>query len=281
MQPDIAPIWQLRPRLATKLHRPYVSSEWNSVVKLAALLGHYDALSRLFSPTALQAIYAAGLDAVTFTTRSSRRLALRFSYADQFEKEGELTLGLIDLESGLNLAGVTFVLTGDDHARVLIIGGLQANPDPRTRELIHDVAKEMFGLRPKAFALWCVQQCAASWGVARIEAVCDAQHIYRHWRKQRAIAASYDEFWAESDGEPLPGGGWRLPLQARERSRAELKPTRRKQHEQRYAALHALRPVLVAALARLAPAAPAPNTAAAPFVFAEQTPDTPPATAAA
>ena len=254
VQPDLAPLWALRPRLATKLQRPYVSSEWTVPVRFAALFGHYDALPRLLAPAALAAIYADGTDVLALINpQSGRRLKLRLLYQDQFEKEGELTLAVVDGATGLNIAGLTFCLAQNDGRLIAIIGGLQAHPDPRTRGLIHDVAKEMCGLRPKAFALWCLQQLAALWRVEQIQAVCDQQHIYRHWRKQREIAASYDEFWSECDGRRLPGGGWELPLQMRQRTRAELKPTRRKLHEQRYALLQALRPQLFAALENLAP----------------------------
>lgn len=253
VQPDLAPLWVLRPRLASKLQRPYVSSEWNLPVRCAALLGHYEALPRLFSPTALAGIYATGVDVLDLVnTRSSRRLKLRLKYHDQFEKEGELTLSVVDVATGLNIAGLTFCLARNDGRLIAVIGGLQAHPDPRTRGLIHDVAKEMCGLRPKALALWCLQQFAALWQVEQIQAVCDQQHIYRHSRKQREIAASYDGFWSESDGRRLPGGGWELPLQMRQRTRAEVKSTRRKIYEQRYALLNTLSPQLIAAAGRLA-----------------------------
>jgi len=273
VQPDLAPLWQLRPRLASKLQRPYVSSEWNDLVKFAALLGHYDTLPSLFSLETRRTIYQHGLDLLRFQTRVGRRLLVRLSYADQFEKEGELTLSMCDATSGLALAAATFVLARRDDTTALIIGGLQANPDPRTRELIHDVAKEMFGLRPKAFVFWAVQQCAAAWNVARIEAVCDAQHIYRHRHKRRAIHASYDQFWTECDGERQAGGGWVLPLQPRERSSAELKPSRRKQHEQRYAAFRGLQPALADALWRAGSlVVTSPATAGATLVFSDGSP---------
>lgn len=253
VQPDIAPLWVLRPRLASKLQRPYVSSEWHEPVRLAALLGHYDALTRIFSPATRAAIYTGGVDLLELVhTPSGRRLKLRLSYLDQFEKEGELTLSVVDQATGLTIAGLTFCLARNDGRRIAVIGGLQAHPDPRTRGLIHDIAKEMCGLRPKALALWCLQQLANPWQIEQIQAVCDQQHIYRHWRKQREIAASYDEFWSESDGRRLPGGGWELPLQMRQRTRAEVKPTRRRLYEQRYALLHALSPQLIAAAGSLA-----------------------------
>lgn len=254
VQPELAPLWALRPRLATKLQRPYVSAEWGAAERFAALLGHYELLPRLLAAEALQAAYGQGLDLVRLqNTATGRSLTLRLFYLDQFEKEGELSLAVVDDATDLSLAGLTFCLACNEGRSLAIIGGLQANPDPRVRGLIHDVAKEMHGLRPKAFALWALQQLAVSWGLTQLQGVCDAQHIYQHRHKRRAIAASYDEFWRESDGRQLPGGGWELPLQSRTRSREELKASRRKQHERRYALLGSLQIELLSALAELAP----------------------------
>ncbi|HWZ94528.1 MAG TPA: DUF535 family protein [Opitutaceae bacterium] len=253
-QADLAPLWMARPRLATKLQRPYVHCEWRVLERFGALMGHYDILSRIFSANVRQAIYCdKGIKIIRLANPTSgRQLDLRLFYHDQFEKEGELTLAICDVATELTLAGITFCLAQPAHHRTIIIGGLQASPDPHTHALIHDVTKEMHGLRPKALALWCLQQLAACWQAGRIEAVGDAQHIYRHWSKRREFAASYDEFWSESDGRRLPGGGWELPLQLKQRSRAELKPSRRKAHERRYAMLAALQPKLIMTVAALA-----------------------------
>ena len=255
VQPDLAPLWEARPRIATKLQRPYLCTEWGVPERFAALMGHYDALQHLVTAEARLAIYREGVTLLTLVTPvSGRQLDVRLFYRDQFEKEGELTLAIDDPATGLTLAGLTFCLFRDGAQRGLAIGGLQASPDPRIRGLIHDVAKEMHGLRPKALALWCLQQLAEAWNVSQIQAVGDERHIYRHRHKRREFAASYDEFWSESDGRRLSGGGsWELPLQLRPRSREELKPSRRKAHERRYAMLAALQPRLLSAIASLAP----------------------------
>ena len=256
VQPDLSPLWALRPRLATKLQRPYVSAEWGPNEICAALFGHYELLPRLLSPAALEAAYGQGLHVLELhNTTNGRRLLIRLYYQDQFEKEGELTLGVLDEATSLCLAGLTFCLARNAGRRIAIIGGLQASPDPRVRGLIHDVAKELHGLRPKAFALWILQQLCNSWHIEELQGVCDAQHIYRHRHKRRHIAASYDEFWRECEGRQLPGGGWNLPLQPRQRSREELKASRRKQHERRYALLGEVQHRLMAALPTLSPGA--------------------------
>ena len=270
VQPDLAPLWALRPRLALKLQRPYLCCAWDGPVRLAALLGHYEALSKYFSAEARTAIFRNGLDLIRLANPASgMQLDVRLLYHDKFEKEGELTLAIHHVETGLTLAGITFSLVRNAGRRVAIIGGLQASNDPRMRGLIHDASKEMHGLRPKAFALWCLQQLAACWQVGRIESVDDAHHVWRHWRKRIEIDMCYDEFWSESDGRRMPGGGWELPLQLKHRSRAELKPSRRKTHERRYAMLADLQPKLIAAMAAITIGSIVPE-AQAEFVFSSR-----------
>jgi uncharacterized protein len=255
VQPDVAPLWLARPRLALKLQRPYVCCAWGAVERFAALLRHYEILPRLFAPEACAAIYGDGITLVRLVhAETGSRWDVRIFYHDRFEREGEVTLAIREVETGVMLAALTFCLAHNDNARIAIIGGMQAGHDPRTLGLIHDAAKKLHGLRPKALALWCLQELASSWQCTQIQAVGDSQHVWRHWRKRREIAASYDEFWRESDGRELPGGGsWEIPLTARSRTREELKPSRRKSYERRYAMLNALQPALLAASAALAP----------------------------
>ncbi len=256
-QPDVLGLSMVRPRLFTKLQRPYVSSVWSPATRCAALLGHYDALVQVLGPAGRMAIYRDSLPLLQLLNLSgTRRTSVTLTYRDQFEKEGELTLALNDVESGLMLAGITFCMPLKAGQRKMVIGGLQASPDPLTRTLIHDFAKDCHGMRPKALALWCLQELAAIWQVEQIQAIDDSHHIYRHSHKRRSFAASYDEFWAESDGQPLVGGGWELPLRLRERSRQELKPNRRKAHELRYAMLGRISPIFRARLRTLAPGGP-------------------------
>lgn len=105
--------------------------------------------------------------------------------------------------------------------------------------------------------------------MSQIQAVDDDQHIYRHWRKRRDFASSYDEFWTESDGRRLPGGGWELPLRLRARSREELKANRRKAHERRYAMLGQLQPILLAAVQAHAPEVPRIGAQLEPVEFVQ------------
>lgn len=253
-RPETAPLWLARPRISTKLQRPYVCCDWTVEQRLQALLSHYTLLPQLLRAEALDEIYRDKVEVAALTHPDGRGIAVRLFYRDNFEKEGDLTLSVDDVSTGLTLAGITFSLgeAGGTERRI-VIGGLQASPGPQTRELINEVTKQLHGMRPKAFALWCVQQLAAVWSVSQLVAVSDAQHIYRHSHKRRDFSASYDEFWSESDGQREENGFWKLPLQLRHRHREELKPSRRKAHERRYAFLTAFQPILRDALLELRP----------------------------
>lgn len=255
-RPSLEPLWRQRPRMAQKLQRPYLACDLASEQKLAYLKFHYTALTRLLSGEALCSVYKDQLPVLNLRNESTRReIALRLCYRDQFEMEGDMTLCICDLSTGLTLATLSFSLCLHEGKRTLFIGGVQATQDVRIRENIHDVAKELYGLRPKALALWCLQRFASVWRLEQIVGVSDSLHVYRHSRKRALILSSYDEFWTESDGARQADGLWTLPLVPEQRPRAEIKASRRKQYERRYALLEGLGEALSGALELLAPSA--------------------------
>jgi uncharacterized protein VirK/YbjX len=243
------------PRLIRKLQYPYICADWEVTLRLRALLSHYDASRRLFARDSLASIYSSGLDLVRIQRSDAPdALLVRLVNRDQFAKEGELTLLVEDRASRLPLAGVTFSIVAIKGRRTLIIGGLQGSPSPQASEIIRRVAKTLHGLRAKSLAFWCVQELARYWAVDDLCAVGEGQHIYRGSPRHARVRATYDAFWAENEGLLLADGLWRLPLELRQRSRSELKASRRLAHERRYRFLEELRPKLLKAAIHAGPA---------------------------
>ena len=266
--PENRTLWLARPRLTSKLQRPYLCRGWGLAERSAALASHYDIIGELFSPAARSRIYGEGLTLVRLVhAASGRRVDLRLVYRDRFEKEGDLSLTVEDVDTRLLLAGLSFCLLDQGHGRTAWIGGIQASADPRTRELIAGAAKELHGLRPKALALWGLRQLAAPWQLERIRAAGDREHVHRHWHRKSDFEACYDEFWAESGGRAHPGGGWELPLVVPRRQRADIKPSRRKAYERRYSLLAELRAELLAAYSAVTPEADDDEAAALPRIL--------------
>jgi len=100
--------------------------------------------------------------------------------------------------------------------------------------LVIAITRAMYGLRPKALLVFVLQQLAACWGIARLRAVSDDTHIYRHPHKIRDLAASYDELWTESGGTLAGDGMFDLPATFVPRDISTLKPNKRQMYRRRY-----------------------------------------------
>ena len=256
-RPELAPLVGQRPRLFGKLQRPYLHRSLRPAGRLKILEDHYEFVASRISPAALAAIAARdGLLLCESVFEDLGPVRLRMLYTDKFEKEGELTVGIYAQEPPRLVTAASFtILRGSGSGWEIFIGGLQANHKADQRELIRDVTKAIFGLRPKAFALWSVQIIASAWKIPLIRGVGDTQHVYRHFQNRKDLSASYDEFWRESEGTPDACGFFVLPSRFTPRLAEELKPNKRRLYQRRYDLLTSLACQVRASLLKAAPTA--------------------------
>lgn len=111
---------------------------------------------------------------------------------------------------------------------------MQGNKRANDKDAVVAITRGLHGLRPKALLLFALQELAGIWGIARLRAVSDANHIYRHWQKQRPVAASYDQWWLESGGRLAADGMFDLPVAFLPREIASLKANKRLLYRRRY-----------------------------------------------
>lgn len=230
----------IRPRIFAKLQRPYLTRRHGVAARLAVLKDHCRILEETLPEAAIVAIYThPGLTLATIELGEGRSATLRLEYSDRYEKEGEFTLGIYLSPGEKMIFTITCVVTQrPDGKRGLFIGGLQGGNDPAQPEIVRDLTKDMYGLRPKAFALFMAQQLAEWVGAVELRGVADAETIYQHFQNRKAIGASYDALWIESGGVLSASDGcFDLPLRHVERSRDEIKPNKRSLYEKRYALL--------------------------------------------
>lgn len=254
-QPGLEPLVDARPRVFAKLQRPYLASAFPPARRLALLESHYRFTASRLSPQALAAICSPpGLILCETHFESTGPVSLRFLYTDKYEKEGELTLAIYAQQPARLVTAASFTVgEAADGTPEILVGGLQANNKDDQRDLIRDVTKEMLGMRPKALALWAVQVVAAAWSIPAIRGVADAQHVYRHFQKRRDLAASYDDFWRESDGRDDGTGFFVLPPRFTPRPVEDIKPNKRSQYRKRYELLALLASQLGEGLERARP----------------------------
>ncbi|TDR81942.1 VirK/YbjX family protein [Paludibacterium purpuratum] len=229
---------RLNPRLAMKLHRPYLTRRLGTRGKLAMLLGHYQLESELFPPETLVALlHNERCPLATVTGKDTRDYPLVLTHEHEFDKEGELSLQLMD-PAGFALVTLTLTLCRMDGRATLIIGGLQGpRRDEATAEHIRAVTKAFHGLFPKRVAMEALTVLAARLGIETVLAVGKAQHIYNSWRYRKRFEADYDSFWQALEAEPAGTDYFRIPLPLVRKSMEDIASKKRAEYQRRYALL--------------------------------------------
>jgi uncharacterized protein VirK/YbjX len=233
--PELAVVVRNHPYLFHKLQRPYLNRVLNTRQRLEALKQHYRFVATQFSPAMRQEVYATpGKLLATLPLEGVGHFGLRLSCSRK-EKEGDLVIGLLNKDSGVELFTLAFsIVRFEAEPKETFIGGLQGNARVKDKEQIISITRGLYGLRPKALLLFALQQLAAIWGVTRLRAAGDEMHIYRHWQKRKKLAASYDEFWIESGGELAEDGMFNLPATFIPREISTLKVNKRQMYKRRY-----------------------------------------------
>lgn len=234
-RPELAMVAGNHPYLFQRFQRPYRNRILSSNQRLQALKQHYQFVVAQFSPMVQHEIYATpGKLLATLPKTGVGTFGLRLSCSRQ-EKEGDLVIGLVNLDTEATLFTLAFSVTRwETTSKEIFIGGLQGNKLANDKELIIDFTRGLHGLRPKALLIFALQALADTWGVTRLRAVSDETNIYWHWQKRNHVSTSYDKWWIECGGQRGVDGMFELPVKFTPRDISTLKVNKRHMYKRRY-----------------------------------------------
>lgn len=227
------------PRVAGKLHRPYLRASTPMAERLAALQAHYRFERERFPRhRSAQLLGNRDLTLAICNGRDDSRFALVLTHNHNCDKEGELSLQLHD-PAGLPLVYLTFSAIRDATGYLFVIGGLQG---PRRHDgdaaTIRQATRALNGLFPKRIVLEALTMLAQVLHVARVEAIGKQAHVYNCKRYRRRIAADYDGFYREIGGVALPNGHFLLPERIARKPVDAIASKKRAEYARRYALLN-------------------------------------------
>jgi len=204
-----------RPQLGEKPVRIYAVHGIPIARRVALLQDHYR-LSMSCLPKGLSELLwsRSTLELGSLSGRSGQRYRLSFGAANNYPREGEVCFVLSNAEDGLVLSQLTFLLTNDDSATTLLIGGLQGpRSDAGAKARIVAATRDLSGLRPKMAVFIAVAAFAGALGARGLHAVSNRTHTKNgeapHQRQR--MRSDYDSFWIERGGTPTDLGFW-IPL---------------------------------------------------------------------
>lgn len=230
------------PRLALKLHRPYICSQFSTAFSLNVLKTHYQIMPQVLSNMQLGRLLA-GEQLTVGEAKGKDDFVARFYLAQRhsFDKEGELALCIVNGDN-IPMATLTFSVFEDAKAgRQLVIGGLQGPRKKHGHEHIRIATKALHGIFPKRLVLETITLLAVMWQCKNIIAVSNKNHVYSAARYQREFSADYDAFWESLGGVLREDGLFALPLEIARKEMAEIASKKRSEYQKRYATLDALK----------------------------------------
>jgi len=226
------------PDMPLKIVRPYLTRGLRRRHRVAALLGHYDAASRLLSDTALIESHTDGLELYVATTAAGS-VSVKLTGQGGLHREGEWRLVFCLDERPISQMGVAIVerslLRIKGIGNILLIGALKAaSPAGEGLRDARILTSAMEGMRPKTLLLLVAQAMAKSLGLSGLAAVSNAGHVFAaDYSLRRRISADYDGFWKESGGYRINPMIFALPMAKAQRDPAEYKPNKRSQVRRR------------------------------------------------
>lgn len=248
--PDLPALLARHPRLAVKLHRPYLHLQLGDPGKLAILQAHYALEPALFAGASKRELLETdGLDLARITGKDERVFTIRLTHAHSFDKEGELALQLIDPDH-IELTQITLTFNQGTEGPELLIGGLQGPRKYHGHECIRTATKSFHGLFPKRVAMEAVVALAGHLGLRRVRAVSKTLHIYNSWRYRKHFEADYDAFWETLEATLAADQFYDIPRPIPRKAMEDIASKKRAEYQRRYTLLDTLGSDIATTLAR-------------------------------
>lgn len=235
-QPLLLDYLRLAPRLAQKLHRPYLYRGLGNAAKADMLQQHYERMLHLPAPLRSLLLSLDNLTLATVSGKDETSFSWVLGHNHTFDKEGELSLQLLD-NRHIALATLTFTLCQYQGQPVALIGGLQGPRKEFGHECIRSATKACHGLFPKRLVLEALTVFARDMGCRQVLAVCKDSHIYSSWRYRRDFQADYDSFWLDIGAEKINTEYFRIPFPIPRKPMEDIASKKRSEYHRRYALL--------------------------------------------
>ncbi len=236
------------PRLLEKIHRTYLRKNFSIGSRVEILRTHFELLHH-YVPEPIWRSLAKNktIELATLTGRDDFLYKLELKQTN-FEKEGELSISLFDINNEIALATITFSLVGSREKPIISIGGLQGTPSSSSSEAIRIATKALHGLRPKQAVLFALIFVSQWFKSDLILATSNNNHMYRAWwrrawwwKGKKIINADYDSFWIEQNASMCRrSGDFNINTSIKLRRPEEIPNRKRAEYARRYFVINQL-----------------------------------------
>ncbi len=238
--PEYDQIVKHRPRLYVKPFRVYMSTGWDKHHKMKTILDTYHFINSAGNAFTQVITGKDNLPVACFKLKDGSEASVMLGYDERYRKEGELVLFFVCKQLGGIVAAASFSFErSDSNNWVCRIGCIQGNKTSDENNIAKTAQNLMYGLRPKSFMVFLVQEFARQLGIDAIYGAGQSIQAFRrkhfiHIPVLHTIRQNYNDMWLESGGVLGKDGWFALPLMPKRKTLEEIKSHKRAVYKRRY-----------------------------------------------
>jgi len=223
---DLAFVLQKDINHYNKAYYPLLNKNIDNSSKLKYLEEHFKTIST-FKPVYKYLLYTQSIMLLDMS-KYDIDVNLKIQYDHFSRHEGELTFYLEDR----NTQHKIFKMTGLINSHQFYIGGVQGQT---TKDVIRNLTKECFGMRPHNFLLYCLMEFVKVLGCKEVYGIKNIFHVSNARKRTRGlISFDYDKFWQELNPIRETPFWYVLSSNYELRNLSEVKSNKRSMYKKRY-----------------------------------------------
>lgn len=229
------------PDLALRPIAPYVSLAWGFKRRTKVVLDTYDFIQTHGGFIRECMLCPGGLSLVEFPVGKAQMASVHLGSDRKTCRGGEITLRLETPFLGPCKATLSFEML--ERGLACYIGGIQQSEG--TQDALRLLLRGLYGLSPRAFMVFLVQEIARSLRVRELlgvgnEICVSCGHKPQLFERDAFIPFDYDAFWRSLGGEAVEGAWFRIPLKAARLESDDIKVVERRLFGKRFALMDEL-----------------------------------------
>ncbi|HIF9245391.1 TPA: VirK/YbjX family protein [Photobacterium damselae] len=231
----------IHPKIIKKPFKSYICSTWDTQQRIDAIQEHFKFIKENINQEYFTKILTtSGYKILKIKDINENIYNIQLNRGQQ--REGSLGIS-IENSHGQRIYATTINFKNND----LYIGSIQG-PNDRIddrQQVIKNLTKSCYGLRPKALILELVLMLAREFHIKNVYGISTECHMYQSWRyfgrkRGNIVTFDYNTYWLEFGSIKADNHFYKIPLVLERKDLSQLNRNKRKLYTKRYAWLDEL-----------------------------------------
>ena len=191
--PYLQCVSSFRTEMFLRIYRPYINKSFTFVQKYKAISYHYRFIALKIPLQQLTNFFKQGILLAIIKIEEMGDFSIIMEKS-KWENEGEISINLYADNYEL-IYSITFTIVCLENKKPsVLIGAIQGGRSKNIKQVIKNLTKHLFRMRPKNLILFILREICNSWRIYHVQAVGNSEQMCGN---SPCFYTNYDLFWSE------------------------------------------------------------------------------------